>query len=363
MRSQKFICALLMCICLVLEHPAMAGARRRRPKHRKPVFVPYLFSLFSKNGDFKLNREKSTLAPDRSSADYTTPTGTLNTTSLSRVKTLSPNDVSTKSNLSRDSVILSNSTLLSVIFLRNSSLSNNIPTTFPVTTTSYVTTEEDRKSNRSATFIEDEVSLKMRSKDMSDVQNTTEKPSDAITKLNDRNEKDSEIFTSVQQTTIQSTSEPKEREQILTTLNDEKLKNDDDDDNLVLKSSVQNVTKSFDKSYKLTTNSVTEQNKTETATTLSTPTTIAQETVLTTKSVLATKSVLTTNLEISMTKGKLYATTIAPFLDVKGIRILRTKLNENDLVIQNANDEGVQGYRAGYLWNRWTRKWWRSRGK
>uniref|UniRef100_K1PKN2 Papilin n=1 Tax=Magallana gigas TaxID=29159 RepID=K1PKN2_MAGGI len=48
-------------------------------------------------------------------------------------------------------------------------------------------------------------------------------------------------------------------------------------------------------------------------------------------------------------------------LSPNGIRIIRTKLDEEDLELQNANDQGVQGYRAGYLWKSWTHRLWKTR--
>ena len=470
--SKLPVCTLLLVSCLVLGSPSAVQARR----NRKPVFVPYLFSLFNKSGDYKFSRKKSSVVPSVSTTKFTAgPTVSqmvTSTTATPKVKVLSHNDL-TNSTLSEDRVSLSNSTFLSVIFLRNSTKLNQ--------TTMAVSTTEAMDTNRSVTFFETESTQKSeikqensmipisvtetelenstvsrsvnetelenstvsRSVNEPDLENSTVSKSvnepnfenSTVSKSvnepdlenstvsrsvnepvfensttsssenepdfqnsmtsNSKNQTDvgyssntSLIYihnkenvtshyqnftsTEIQQTTVKSLTETEEHKEMLTTLNDERLNFENDNDNVILDRdqneydslkmdilSEKFKTTTRKKKIVTTTAVVPPRTKlTSLSTTTRTTITEADETTLTTKS-----DVQTSKFTKQATRGKLFTTTIAPFLELHGIRILRTKLNENDIEIQNANDEGVQGYRAGYLWRSWTRQLWRRRGK
>ena len=456
--SKLPVCTLLLVSCLVLGSPSAVQARR----NRKPVFVPYLFSLFNKSGDYKFSRKKSSVVPSVSTTKFTAgPTVsqmvTL-TTATPESKVLSHNEL-TNSTLSEDRVSLSNSTFLSVIFLRNSTKLNQ--------TTMAVSTTEAMDTNRSVTFFETEstqkseikqensiipisvnetelenstVSKSVKEPDLenstvsksvnepvlknsnvsksvnepdfenstvsrsvnepvfenstisssenepdlqnsmtSNSKNQTDVGNSSNTSLNYIHNKENvtshyQNFTSteMQQTTVKSLTETEEHKEMLTTLNDEILNFENDNDNVILDRdqneydglkmdilSEKFKTTNGKKKIVKTTAVVPPKTKlTSLSTTTRTTTTEADEPILTTKS-----DVQTSKFTKQATRGKLFTTTIAPFLELHGIRILRTKLNENDIEIQNANDEGVQGYRAGYLWRSWTRQLWRRRGK
>lgn len=403
------LCALLLVMSL-LGSPSSVEGRKRRHRNRKPVFVPYIFSLFGENGEYNL-KKKSTPSPHGSTMEPTTvqsASETMNSTTA-EVKTLSPNG-ETKSTMSPDSVSLSNSTLLSVIFQVNSSMSDTLTTlitTSPATTTSYVTTADQvttesyattesyvttsvaSETNRSVKLTEGESTPKNLneqdvgnstelglSEKINDKENTTSTYSDVALEFNE---------TSSQQFTFQSSTETTiKKAEVFTTLNDEILRfDDDDDDNRLSLDSLQNISKALDKDQTLKSDSVTKNPMTTTIektpipketttlvvplkTTLTTsiPSSTARTTAETQKAEVTTKTtkLQTPKLEKTNTRGKLYSTTISPFLEVLGIRIIRTKLNEEDLELQNANDQGVQGYRAGYLWKSWTHRLWKTRG-
>ena len=456
--SKLPVCTLLLVSCLVLGSPSAVQARR----NRKPVFVPYLFSLFNKSGDYKFSRKKSSVVPSVSTTKFTAgPTVSqmvTSTTATPEVKVLSHNEL-TNSTLSEDRVSLSNSTFLSVIFLRNSTKLNQ--------TTMAVSTTEAMDTNRSVTFFETESTQKSEIKQENSMipisVNETELENSTVSKSvkepdlenstvsksvnepvlknsnvsksanepdfenstvsrsvnepvfenstisssenepdlqnsmtsNSKNQTDvgnssntSLIYihnkenvtshyqnftsTEMQQTTVKSLTETEQHKEMLTTLNDEILNFENDNDNVILDRdqneydglkidilSEKFKTTNGKKKIVKTTAVVPPKTKlTSLSTTTRTTTTEADETTLTTKS-----DVQTSKFTKQATRGKLFTTTIAPFLELHGIRILRTKLNENDIEIQNANDEGVQGYRAGYLWRSWTRQLWRRRGK
>lgn len=400
------LCALLLVMSL-LGSPSSVEGRKRRHRNRKPVFVPYIFSLFGENGEYNL-KKKSTPSPHGSTMEPTTvqsASETMNSTTA-EVKTLSPNG-ETKSTMSPDSVSLSNSTLLSVIFQVNSSMSDTLTTlitTSPATTTGYVTTADQVTtesyattesyvttsvaSNRSVKLTEGESTPKNLneqdvgnstelglSEKINDKENTTSTYSDVALEFNE---------TSSQQFTFQSSTETTiKKAEVFTTLNDEILRFDDDDDNRLSLDSLQNISKALDKDQTLKSDSVTKNPMTttiektpipketttlvvplETTLTTSIPSSTARTTAETQKAEVTTKTtkLQTPKLEKTNTRGKLYSTTISPFLEVLGIRIIRTKLNEEDLELQNANDQGVQGYRAGYLWKSWTHRLWKTRG-
>lgn len=402
------LCALLLVMSL-LGSPSSVEGRKRRHRNRKPVFVPYIFSLFGENGEYNL-KKKSTPSPHGSTMEPTTvqsASETMNSTTA-EVKTLSPNG-ETKSTMSPDSVSLSNSTLLSVIFQVNSSMSDTLTTlttTSPATTTGYVTTADQvttesyattesyvttsvaSETNRSVKLTEGESTLKNLneqdvgnstelglSEKINDKENTTSTYSDVALEFNE---------TSSQQFTFQSSTETTiKKAEVFTTLNDEILRFDDDDDNRLSLDSLQNISKALDKDQTLKSDSVTKNPMTttiektpipketttlvvplETTLTTSMPSSTARTTAETLKAEVTTKTtkLQTPKLEKTNTRGKLYSTTISPFLEVLGIRIIRTKLNEEDLELQNANDQGVQGYRAGYLWKSWTHRLWKTRG-
>lgn len=403
------LCALLLVMSL-LGSPSSVEGRKRRHRNRKPVFVPYIFSLFGENGEYNL-KKKSTPSPHGSTMEPTTvqsASETMNSTTA-EVKTLSPNG-ETKSTMSPDSVSLSNSTLLSVIFQVNSSMSDTLTTlttTSPATTTgyvktadqlttesyatteSYVTTSVASETNRSVKLTEGESTPKNLneqdvgnstelglSEKINDKENTPSTYSDVALKFNE---------TSSQQFTFQSSTETTiKKAEVFTTLNDEILRfDDDDDDNRLSLDSLQNISKALDKDQTLKSDSVTKNPMTttikktpipketttlvvplETTLTTSMPSSTARTTAETQKVEVTTKTtkLQTPKLEKTNTRGKLYSTTISPFLEVLGIRIIRTKLNEEDLELQNANDQGVQGYRAGYLWKSWTHRLWKTRG-
>lgn len=401
------LCALLLVMSL-LGSPSSVEGRKRRHRNRKPVFVPYIFSLFGENGEYNL-KKKSTPSPHGSTMEPTTvqsASETMNSTTA-EVKTLSPNG-ETKSTMSPDSVSLSNSTLLSVIFQVNSSMSDTLTTlitTSPATTTSYVTTADQvttesyattesyvttsvaSETNRSVKLTEGESTPKNSneqdvgnstelglSEKINEKENTTSTYSDVALKFNE---------TSSQQFTFQSSTETTiKKAEVFTTLNDEILRFDDDDKRLSL-DSLQNISKALDKDQTLKSDSVNKNPMTTTIektpipketttlvvplkTTLTTsiPSSTARTTAETQKAEVTTKTtkLQTPKLEKTNTRGKLYSTTISPFLEVLGIRIIRTKLDEEDLELQNANDQGVQGYRAGYLWKSWTHRLWKTRG-
>lgn len=394
------LCALLLVMSL-LGSPSSVEGRKRRHRNRKPVFVPYIFSLFGENGEYNL-KKKSTPSPHGSTMEPTTVQSAMNSTTA-EVKTLSPNG-ETKSTMSPDSVSLSNSTLLSVIFQVNSSMSDTLTTlttTSPATTTgyvktadqvttesyatteSYVTTSVASETNRSVKLTEGESTPKNLneqdvgnstelglSEKINDKENTTSTYSDVALEFNE---------TSSQQFTFQSSTETTiKKAEVFTTLNDEILRfDDDDDDNRLSLDSLQNISKALDKDQTLKSDSVTKNPMTTTiektpkeTTTLVVPlettltTSMPSSTAETQKAEVTTKTtkLQTAKLEKTNTRGKLYSTTISPFLEVLGIRIIRTKLNEEDLELQNANDQGVQGYRAGYLWKSWTHRLWKTRG-
>lgn len=397
------LCALLLVMSL-LGSPSSVEGRKRRHRNRKPVFVPYIFSLFGENGEYNL-KKKSTPSPHGSTMEPTTVQSAMNSTTA-EVKTLSPNG-ETKSTMSPDSVSLSNSTLLSVIFQVNSSMSDTLTTlitTSPATTTGYVTTADQVTtesyattesyvttsvaSNRSVKLTEGESTPKNLneqdvgnstelglSEKINDKENTTSTYSDVALEFNE---------TSSQQFTFQSSTETTiKKAEVFTTLNDEILRFDDDDDNRLSLDSLQNISKALDKDQTLKSDSVTKNPMTttiektpipketttlvvplETTLTTSIPSSTARTTAETQKAEVTTKTtkLQTPKLEKTNTRGKLYSTTISPFLEVLGIRIIRTKLNEEDLELQNANDQGVQGYRAGYLWKSWTHRLWKTRG-
>ena len=484
--SKLPVCTLLLVSCLVLGSPSAVQVRR----NRKPVFVPYLFSLFNKSGDYKFSRKKSSVVPSVSTTKFTAgPTVSqmvTSTTATPESKVLSHNEL-TNSTLSEDRVSLSNSTFLSVIFLRNSTKLNQ--------TTMAVSTTEAMDTNRSVTFFETEstqkseikqensmipvsvnetelenstVSKSVKEPDLEnstvsksvnepdlensnvsksvkepDLENSTvsKRVNEPVLKnsnvsksanepdfenstvsrsvnepvfenstisssenepdlqnsmtSNSKNQTDvgnssntSLIYihnkenvtshyqnftsTEMQQTTVKSLTETEQRKEMLTTLNDEILNFENDNDNVILDRdqneydglkidilSEKFKTTNGKKKIVKTTAVVPPKTKlTSLSTTTRTTTTEADEPILTTKS-----DVQTSKFTKQATRGKLFTTTIAPFLELHGIRILRTKLNENDIEIQNANDEGVQGYRAGYLWRSWTRQLWRRRGK
>lgn len=398
------LCALLLVMSL-LGSPSSVEGRKRRHRNRKPVFVPYIFSLFGENGEYNL-KKKSTPSPHGSTMEPTTVQSAMNSTTA-EVKTLSPNG-ETKSTMSPDSVSLSNSTLLSVIFQVNSSMSDTLTTlitTSPATTTGYVTTADQvttesyattesyvtasvaSETNRSVKLTEGESTPKNLneqdvgnstelglSEKINDKENTTSTYSDVALEFNE---------TSSQQFTFQSSTETTiKKAEVFTTLNDEILRFDDDDDNRLSLDSLQNISKALDKDQTLKSDSVTKNPMTttiektpipketttlvvplETTLTTSIPSSTAR-TAETQKAEVTTKTtkLQTPKLEKTNTRGKLYSTTISPFLEVLGIRIIRTKLNEEDLELQNANDQGVQGYRAGYLWKSWTHRLWKTRG-
>lgn len=397
------LCALLLVMSL-LGSPSSVEGRKRRHRNRKPVFVPYIFSLFGENGEYNL-KKKSTPSPHGSTMEPTTVQSAMNSTTA-EVKTLSPNG-ETKSTMSPDSVSLSNSTLLSVIFQVNSSMSDTLTTlitTSPATTTGYVTTADQvttesyattesyvtasvaSETNRSVKLTEGESTPKNLneqdvgnstelSEKINDKENTTSTYNDVALKFNE---------TSSQQFTFQSSTETTiKKAEVFTTLNDEILRFDDDDDNRLSLDSLQNISKALDKDQTLKSDSVTKNPMTttiektpipketttlvvplETTLTTSIPSSTARTTAETQKAEVTTKTtkLQTPKLEKTNTRGKLYSTTISPFLEVLGIRIIRTKLNEEDLELQNANDQGVQGYRAGYLWKSWTHRLWKTRG-
>lgn len=397
------LCALLLVMSL-LGSPSSVEGRKRRHRNRKPVFVPYIFSLFGENGEYNL-KKKSTPSPHGSTMEPTTVQSAMNSTTA-EVKTLSPNG-ETKSTMSPDSVSLSNSTLLSVIFQVNSSMSDTLTTlttTSPATTTGYVKTADQVTtesyattesyvttsvaSNRSVKLTEGESTPKNLneqnvgnstelglSEKINDKENTTSTYSDVALEFNE---------TSSQQFTFQSSTETTiKKAEVFTTLNDEILRFDDDDDNRLSLDSLQNISKALDKDQTLKSDSVTKNPMTttiektpipketttlvvplETTLTTSMPSSTARTTAETQKAEVTTKTtkLQTPNFEKTNTKGKLYLTTISPFLEVLGIRIIRTKLDEEDLELQNANDQGVQGYRAGYLWKSWTHRLWKTRG-
>lgn len=400
------LCALLL-VTSLLGSPSSVEGRKRRHRNRKPVFVPYIFSLFGENGEYNL-KKKSTPSPHGSTMEPTTVQSAMNSTTA-EVKTLSPNG-ETKSTMSPDSVSLSNSTLLSVIFQVNSSMSDTLTTlitTSPATTTSYVTTADQvttesyattesyvttsvaSETNRSVKLTEGESTPKNLneqdvgnstelglSEKINDKENTTSTYSDVALEFNE---------TSSQQFTFQSSTETTiKKAEVFTTLNDEILRfDDDDDDNRLSLDSLQNISKALDKDQTLKSDSVTKNPMTttiektpipketttlvvplETTLTTSIPSSTARTTAETQKAEVTTKTtkLQTPKLEKTNTRGKLYSTTISPFLEVLGIRIIRTKLNEEDLELQNANDQGVQGYRAGYLWKSWTHRLWKTRG-
>lgn len=403
------LCALLLVMSL-LGSPSSVEGRKRRHRNRKPVFVPYIFSLFGENGEYNL-KKKSTPSPHGSTMEPTTvqsASETMNSTTA-EVKTLSPNG-ETKSTMSPDSVSLSNSTLLSVIFQVNSSMSDTLTTlttTSPATTTgyvktadqlttesyatteSYVTTSVASETNLSVKLTEGESTPKNLneqdvgnstelglSEKINDKENTTSTYSDVALEFNE---------TSSQQFTFQSSTETTiKKAEVFTTLNDEILRfDDDDDDNRLSLDSLQNISKALDKDQTLKSDSVTKNPMTttiektpipketttlvvplETTLTTSMPSSTARTTAETQKAEVTTQTtkLQTPKLEKTNTRGKLYSTTISPFLEVLGIRIIRTKLNEEDLELQNANDQGVQGYRAGYLWKSWTHRLWKTRG-
>lgn len=391
----------------LLGSPSSVEGRKRRHRNRKPVFVPYIFSLFGENGEYNL-KKKSTPSPHGSTMEPTTVQSAMNSTTA-EVKTLSPNG-ETKSTMSPDSVSLSNSTLLSVIFQVNSSMSDTLTTlttTSPATTTGYVTTADQvttesyattegyvttsvaAETNRSVKLTDGESTPKNLneqdvgnstelglSEKINDKENTTSTYSDVALKFNE---------SSSQQFTFQSSTETTiKKAEVFTTLNDEILRfDDDDDDNRLSFDSLQNISKALDKDQTLKSDSVTKNPMTttiektpipketttlvvplETTLTTSMPSSTARTTAETLKAEVTTKTtkLQTPNFEKTNTKGKLYLTTISPFLEVLGIRIIRTKLNEEDLELQNANDQGVQGYRAGYLWKSWTHRLWKTRG-
>lgn len=400
------LCALLLVMSL-LGSPSSVEGRKRRHRNRKPVFVPYIFSLFGENGEYNL-KKKSTPSPHGSTMEPTTvqsASETMNSTTA-EVKTLSPNG-ETKSTMSPDSVSLSNSTLLSVIFQVNSSMSDTLTTlttTSPATTTGYVKTADQVTtesyattesyvttsvaSNRSVKLTEGESTPKNLneqdvgnstelglSEKINDKENTTSTYSDVALEFNE---------TSSQQFTFQSSTETTiKKAEVFTTLNDEILRFDDDDDYRLSLDSFQNISKALDKDQTLKSDSVTKNPMTttiektpipketttlvvplETTLTTSIPSSTARTTAETQKAEVTTQTtkLQTPKLEKTNTRGKLYSTTISPFLEVLGIRIIRTKLNEEDLELQNANDQGVQGYRAGYLWKSWTHRLWKTRG-
>lgn len=402
------LCALLLVMSL-LGSPSSVEGRKRRHRNRKPVFVPYIFSLFGENGEYNL-KKKSTPSPHGSTMEPTTVQSAMNSTTA-EVKTLSPNG-ETKSTMSPDSVSLSNSTLLSVIFQVNSSMSDTLTTlitTSPATTTGYVTTADQvttesyattesyvttsvaSETNRSVKLTEGESTPKNLneqdvgnstelglSEKINDKENTPSTYSDVALKFNE---------TSSQQFTFQSSTETTiKKAEVFTTLNDEILRfddDDDDDDNRLSLDSLQNISKALDKDQTLKSDSVTKNPMTttiektpipketttlvvplETTLTTSMPSSTARTTAETQKVEVTTKTtkLQTPKLEKTNTRGKLYSTTISPFLEVLGIRIIRTKLDEEDLELQNANDQGVQGYRAGYLWKSWTHRLWKTRG-
>lgn len=400
------LCALLLVMSL-LGSPSSVEGRKRRHRNRKPVFVPYIFSLFGENGEYNL-KKKSTPSPHGSTMEPTTVQSAMNSTTA-EVKTLSPNG-ETKSTMSPDSVSLSNSTLLSVIFQVNSSMSDTLTTlttTSPATTTgyvktadqvttesyatteSYVTTSVASETNRSVKLTEGESTPKNLneqdvgnstelglSEKINDKENTTSTYSDVALEFNE---------TSSQQFTFQSSTETTiKKAEVFTTLNDEILRfDDDDDDNRLSLDSLQNISKALDEDQTLKSDSVTKNPMTttiektpipketttlvvplETTLTTSMPSSTARTTAETQKAEVTTQTtkLQTPKLEKTNTRGKLYSTTISPFLEVLGIRIIRTKLNEEDLELQNANDQGVQGYRAGYLWKSWTHRLWKTRG-
>lgn len=400
------LCALLLVMSL-LGSPSSVEGRKRRHRNRKPVFVPYIFSLFGENGEYNL-KKKSTPSPHGSTMEPTTVQSAMNSTTA-EVKTLSPNGEN-KSTMSPDSVSLSNSTLLSVIFQVNSSMSDTLTTlttTSPATTTGYVTTADQvttesyattesyvttsvaSETNRSVKLTEGESTPKNLneqdvgnstelglSEKINDKENTTSTYSDVALEFSE---------TSSQQFTFQSSTETTiKKAEVFTTLNDEILRfDDDDDDNRLSLDSLQNISKALDKDQTLKSDSVTKNPMTTTIektpipketttlvvplkTTLTTsiPSSTARTTAETQKAEVTTKTtkLQTPKLEKTNTRGKLYSTTISPFLEVLGIRIIRTKLNEEDLELQNANDQGVQGYRAGYLWKSWTHRLWKTRG-
>lgn len=410
--SKSQLCALLLVMSLLGSLSAVE-ARKRRHRNRKPVFVPYIFSLFGENGEYNL-KKKSTASPNGSTIESVTMQSTSETmnSTAAEVKALPPNG-ETKSTLSPDRVSLSNSTLLSVIFQVNSSkslpaaspVSDTLTTTSPVktagnvttsnyvttadymTTESYVTSSVAAETNRSVILIEGESTPKdLNERDLDNAteigvsekvndkkENTTSFNNDVALKFNE---------TSSQQTTFQSSTETTiKKAEIFTTLNDEILRFDNDD-SLTL-DSLQNISKPLDKDQTLKTDSVTKNPMTttiektpiptettplvvplETTLTTSVPSSTARTTTETQKADLTTKitKLQTQKSEKLNTRGKLYSTTISPFLEVLGIRVIRTKLNEEDLELRNANDQGVQGYRAGYLWNSWTHRLWRTRG-
>lgn len=400
------LCALLLVMSL-LGSPSSVEGRKRRHRNRKPVFVPYIFSLFGENGEYNL-KKKSTPSPHGSTMEPTTVQSAMNSTTA-EVKTLSPNG-ETKSTMSPDSVSLSNSTLLSVIFQVNSSMSDTLTTlitTSPATTTSYVTTADQvttesyattesyvttsvaSETNRSVKLTEGESTPKNLNEQ--DVGNSTELG--LSEKINDK-ENTTSTYSDValefsetrsQQFTFQSSTETTiKKAEVFTTLNDEILRfDDDDDDNRLSLDSLQNISKALDKDQTLKSDSVTKNPMTttiektpipketttlvvplETTLTTSMPSSTARTTAETQKAEVTRKTtkLQTPKLEKTNTRGKLYSTTISPFLEVLGIRIIRTKLNEEDLELQNANDQGVQGYRAGYLWKSWTHRLWKTRG-
>lgn len=397
--SVSQLCALLLVMSL-LGSPSSVEGRKRRHRNRKPVFVPYIFSLFGENGEYNL-KKKSTPSPHGSTMEPTTVQSAMNSTT-EEVKTLSPNG-ETKSTMSPDSVSLSNSTLLSVIFQVNSSMSDTLTTlttTSPATTTGYVTTADQvttesyvttsvaSETNRSVKLTEGKSTPKNLneqdvgnstelglSEKINDKENTTSTYSDVALEFNE---------TSSQQFTFQSSTETTiKKAEVFTTLNDEILRFDDDDDNRLSLDSLQNISKALDKDQTLKSDSVTKNPMTttiektpipketttlvvplETTLTTSMPSSTARTTAETQKAEVTTKTtkLQTPNFEKTNTKGKLYLTTISPFLEVLGIRIIRTKLDEEDLELQNANDQGVQGYRAGYLWKSWTHRLWKTRG-
>lgn len=392
------LCALLLVMSL-LGSPSSVEGRKRRHRNRKPVFVPYIFSLFGENGEYNL-KKKSTPSPHGSTMEPTTVQSAMNSTTA-EVKTLSPNG-ETKSTMSPDSVSLSNSTLLSVIFQVNSSMSDTLTTlttTSPATTTGYVTTADQvttesyattesyvttsvaSETNRSVKLSEGDSTPKNLNEQ--DVGNSTELG--LSEKINDK-ENTTSTYSDValEQFTFQSSTETTiKKAEVFTTLNDEILRFDDDDDNRLSLDSLQNISKALDKDQTLKSDSVTKNPMTttiektpipketttlvvplETTLTTSMPSSTARTTAETQKAEVTTKTtkLQTPNFEKTNTKGKLYLTTISPFLEVLGIRIIRTKLNEEDLELQNANDQGVQGYRAGYLWKSWTHRLWKTRG-
>lgn len=366
--------------------------------------MPYIFSLFGENGEYNL-KKKSTPSPHGSTMEPTTVQSAMNSTTA-EVKTLSPNG-ETKSTMSPDSVSLSNSTLLSVIFQVNSSMLDTLTTlttTSPATTTGYVTTADQvttesyattesyvttsvaSETNQSVKLTEGESTPKNLneqdvgnstelSEKINDKENTTSTYNDVALKFNE---------TSSQQFTFQSSTETTiKKAEVFTTLNDEILRFDDDDDNRLSLDSLQNISKALDKDQTLKSDSVTKNSMTtiiektpipketttlvvplETTLTTSMPSSTARTTAETQKAEVTTQTtkLQTPKLEKTNTRGKLYSTTISPFLEVLGIRIIRTKLDEEDLELQNANDQGVQGYRAGYLWKSWTHRLWKTRG-